>query len=444
MNGLVTMNVTSRGYYTTQYLDQYRIKPKPSQIGYDNNTIPRQQSNSSLNKNEKNHNIKAQDAGKPPSTPKVNHTHTSDKKEHLMIPQTSNSNQKSTPNSPAVKSTSQMNTPRSGIVYSSESADHLVPPSKASHRSRPGTPAPKSQSSTAIPSAKSSVQSTPKSKPKSSFNLSPISRITNSKRDAIDDDYSDTLSKPDDLQQEITPAQLNIIQNRHRDAEIQKQLERRKRRFERQKRKQPDIIHGKSAREQYNEDAFINDYSSDETEGDDYSSFYYDYGDDKNSDKNLKILNSGKKKYDYSDYYVLEKKKYEESPFKPKMYTHKTFKEVFQDKNENVDRFNPMDLVFQQPEEDVKEQKFKSAFKSFQSKLKQNSYNDYDYYAEKEKQREARAKKREQEDKAKKSKEEKTRAEATDVFADGSSDDSDNEALFAYLPDETKQDMKKK
>lgn len=49
-----------------------------------------------------------------------------------------------------------------------------------------------------------------------------------------------------------------------------------------------------------------------------------------------------------NDYYIRQKKRYDKAQVvKPKLYSHKTFHDVFEDKTEKLDRYNPMDLVFE-------------------------------------------------------------------------------------------------
>lgn len=250
---------------------------------------------------------------------------------------------------------------------------------------------------------------------------SPILRLTRlGKRDEIEYDPADDVE--DDLRGGITPAELNIIQrNRERDEAVRRQLSRRRKRLARKQHDQyPDIIHGKSAQEYYSHERKYSRLSDSDISDDDYEKdMYFD------------PPKVEKKKYDYSDFYVTEKKKYDASPFKKQMYNHKTFREVFQDKNENLDQFNPADFVFNTPgDNDDKNQKLRVAFKTLQTKLGKTNYNDYDYYAQKKRDQEAR-------DKAK-------AAEANrDIFVSNSSDDSDDEAMMEYLPEETRQNLNK-
>ncbi|CUM65034.1 uncharacterized protein PRCAT00002653001 [Priceomyces carsonii] len=75
----------------------------------------------------------------------------------------------------------------------------------------------------------------------------------------------------------------------------------------------------------------------------------------------------------YHGYYIQQKKRIDSSPYKPKFYTHKTFREVFQDAEEDTCKYNPMEFVFQdQPEE----KKLKKAVNILRGK-KANYDNDY-------------------------------------------------------------------
>lgn len=83
------------------------------------------------------------------------------------------------------------------------------------------------------------------------------------------------------------------------------------------------------------------------------------------------------------DYYIKQKQRHDDSPFKPKFYTHKTFKEVFDDEPDSLEKYNPMEAVFDDPEtrrEQELNQKLKRAFRTIQTKLGKDNYNDYDYY----------------------------------------------------------------
>lgn len=396
------MNVTSNGYYTTQYLDRYRIKPNPRS------------------------DYEAKSQVTTPSSPRQQNA-------FVLPAATDASKNKDAPKKVKFKTESR---PSSPAVMNSPKVAHLG-------RNLPEIPSPVSKDDAPKASAKSRV-----------FSLSPITKLTGKKdKDEVE---LDDLSENDDLEVEITPAQLNMIQyNQKKDADIRRQLERRKRRHERRQREygessRPDIIHGKAYYNNYHQKRKSYNSSSEYSSGDD-SSIYYDY--EKNSHPKQHSVPSSrdKKKVNYGNYYVTEKKKFDESPFKSKMYTHKTFKEVFQNKNENMDRYNPIDYVFEpteDPNDNTGNQKLKSAFKTIQSKIGKPNYNDYDYYAQKKKDDERRARIKE-----KKQAEAAAAAAAggavametrpSDIFVTNSSDDSDDEALIENLPDEAKQDLKK-
>lgn len=78
-----------------------------------------------------------------------------------------------------------------------------------------------------------------------------------------------------------------------------------------------------------------------------------------------------------NDYYIRQKKRYDKAQVvKPKLYSHKTFHDVFEDKTEKLDRYNPMDLVFE-----GKDTKDKLTFlEKMQTKLTKDKYDDYNYY----------------------------------------------------------------
>lgn len=132
---------------------------------------------------------------------------------------------------------------------------------------------------------------------------------------------------PDYLEQEITPAELNILQNKN------------SRHYSNKVPRDKALINGKVVRQTV--------------------------------------------QYPRGDYYIKQKQRYDESPYKPKFYTHKTFREVFEDEQELLEKYNPMESVFDDPEakrEQEQSQRFKRAFKTIQNKLGKDNYNDYDYY----------------------------------------------------------------
>lgn len=159
------------------------------------------------------------------------------------------------------------------------------------------------------------------------------------------------------------------------------------------------------------------------------------------------------KKVHFSGYYINQQKRIEEAEDSgptPRSYTHKTFKDVFE-KDED-DRFNPIDLVFDDPEK-IREQEQKKtitrAFKTVQKKIGVNDYTSYDYYrmrqqeldrriamdAEKLKKEEKEARKQEKEEAKKRRGKGKPKFEflkrkkegSGEIFVDNLSEDSETE-----------------
>lgn len=90
-----------------------------------------------------------------------------------------------------------------------------------------------------------------------------------------------------------------------------------------------------------------------------------------------------RQKQKYSDYYIQQKRRHDESDYKPKLYTHKTFRDVFKDIEEPTEKYNPMEFVFDDPElvrEREQNQKVKRAFKTVLKFMGKDYYDDYDYY----------------------------------------------------------------
>ena len=123
----------------------------------------------------------------------------------------------------------------------------------------------------------------------------------------------------------------------------------------------------------------------------------------------------------YSDYYIQQKRRHDESDYKPKLYTHKTFRDVFKDKEEPTEKYNPMEFVFDDPElvrEREQNQKVKRAFKTVQKFMGKDYYDDYDYYQ------------------AEPTKEKKTHQKPdNEVYVANFSDSSDNEEDEAAYPE---------
>ncbi|KAL7665317.1 Uncharacterized protein ABC855_g2572 [[Candida] zeylanoides] len=86
------------------------------------------------------------------------------------------------------------------------------------------------------------------------------------------------------------------------------------------------------------------------------------------------------------DYYLRQQKRYDESPYKPKLYTHKTFMEVFDDerREDKNEKYNPMEFVFETEE---RRGGLKRALRAITGK---DDYRRYDYYVQKEADRRAR------------------------------------------------------
>lgn len=159
------------------------------------------------------------------------------------------------------------------------------------------------------------------------------------------------------------------------------------------------------------------------------------------------------KKVHFSGYYINQKKRIEEAEEDdptPRSYTHKTFKDIFE--KDQDDRFNPIDLVFDDPEK-IREQEQKKtitrAFKTVQKKIGVNDYTSYDYYrlrqqeqdrriameAEKLKKEEKEARKQEKEEAKKRRSKSKPKfeflkrkkEESGEIFVDNLSEDSEGE-----------------
>lgn len=85
---------------------------------------------------------------------------------------------------------------------------------------------------------------------------------------------------------------------------------------------------------------------------------------------------------DFSGYYIDQKRKYDEAKeLKPALYTHKTFQDVFEkDKDE---RLNPIDIVFENSarSKELNERRVLSkALKKVQKTVGMDDYRSYDYY----------------------------------------------------------------
>lgn len=254
---------------------------------------------------------------------------------------------------------------------------------------------------------------------------SPETQYTESAYDIVDTEPID----PDDLHEELTPAQLNILQKR------QSSRPRRRRRrhsfYDDESRYNAPIESRDYAYEDY--DSRYEDDSR--YDGDSYydrrSTIYDEYY---NSNQRYRLPtrpsrqdhNKQPHRRQGDDYYIKQKQRYDEAEFyKPKNYTHKTFREVFNDNDGELSRFNPMEYVFDDPEkikEQEENQKLKKAFKTIQVKLGKDDYSNYDYYENKNKKSNA----------------------ANEVFVTGEgSDDSDDEKINVTGEEQPKPKKKK-
>lgn len=292
-------------------------------------------------------------------------------------------------------------------------------------RRRHNEPRTKLESKASVASlAKSHVPESPELTQNSMFPESPEGQMTNASSD-------DLVINPDELQQEITPAQLNILQKQH---ERRRHNQRKHHKHKPAPRLQPPASIDMSSN-YYDEETSMSDrtYNS----YDDYSSSIPDnnssmYDNYYNRDHRLRIPKHNPRHHQHRDqhhfpspnhkkvknppqndnFYIQQKKRYDDAEFvKPKNYTHKTFRDVFEDNNEDTGRYNPIELVFDDPEkirEQEENQKFKRAMKTLQVKMGKDDYKNYDYYTNKGKE---------------------TPNAAQEIFTGGAdSDDSDDEA----------------
>ncbi|RKP31068.1 hypothetical protein METBISCDRAFT_22740 [Metschnikowia bicuspidata] len=82
-----------------------------------------------------------------------------------------------------------------------------------------------------------------------------------------------------------------------------------------------------------------------------------------------------------SGYYIDQKKKYDRAKeVKPSLYTHKTFKDVFE--SDSDDRLNPIDVVFTDPLKENERGIFSKALKAVQKTIGYDDYDSYDYFAQ--------------------------------------------------------------
>ncbi|KAG5420577.1 hypothetical protein I9W82_002458 [Candida metapsilosis] len=94
-------------------------------------------------------------------------------------------------------------------------------------------------------------------------------------------------------------------------------------------------------------------------------------------------LKQKSRKNNNNDYYLKQKSRYDEAEeVKPTMYTHKTFREVFSDKQECPSKYNPIDTVFTENDDSYTNNKANAKFSAFLKNIKmmKSDYNDYNYY----------------------------------------------------------------
>ncbi|CAH2355791.1 hypothetical protein CLIB1423_34S00298 [[Candida] railenensis] len=105
--------------------------------------------------------------------------------------------------------------------------------------------------------------------------------------------------------------------------------------------------------------------------------------------KERKVINQ----FNPDDHYIKQQRRYDSSTYKPTMYRHKTFREVFDDENklERQAEYNPMEFVFQAPTSEQKNEK--NIRKTFKSLTGKKDYNDLDYYEQQERDRKLREEK---------------------------------------------------
>lgn len=84
----------------------------------------------------------------------------------------------------------------------------------------------------------------------------------------------------------------------------------------------------------------------------------------------------------FDGYYIDQKQLYDKAEYKPKLYSHRTFKDVFEDKEENTDRYNPAELIFDSPEDRREVPRYRKALKSFQRFVNKTQYKDYDFFSQ--------------------------------------------------------------
>lgn len=220
--------------------------------------------------------------------------------------------------------------------------------------------------------------------PQSNYQNSPETQYTASTQNDTMDTHEIALD-PDHLNEEITPAQLNILQKRYQK---KPHKSRRRRSYYDD---EDDVNSGRNDYDSQFDDGSSFDGASSNNRSSVYDNYY-------NREHNLRVprksdhpksrsRNQPPKRHG-DDYYIQQKKRYDDAEFyKPKNYTHKTFKDVFNDGDEVSGRYNPMEFVFDDPEkikEQEQNQKLKTAFKNFQVKLGRDDYDNYNYYDHKD------------------------------------------------------------
>ena len=181
----------------------------------------------------------------------------------------------------------------------------------------------------------------------------------------------------DQLEEEITPAQLNyILQQAHNP------------RYHPLSYSYDDLMHQPPHRQRHHHDHY-HDHHHDRHQQDalappvptSYSLLHQE----------MSQMPRVRRKNKNNDYYLQQQRRYDvaDTSMKPKIYTHKTFRDVFEDKGENQERYNPMDSVFENPRQnkEVNEDGKDTLKKSFLSNVRfmKDKYHDYDYYENRKK-----------------------------------------------------------
>lgn len=206
---------------------------------------------------------------------------------------------------------------------------------------------------------------------------------------SIESDFK-VNADPDDLPEDITPAQLTYLHKPER-LPIQKQS-----------RRSP-----KKANISANYSNYYRKTNQPSTLPDD--DLFEDLASSTNTEEMLFHERKQKAKpqtIEYEGYYMDQKKRYDEAEFvKPRNYKHKTFKYVFNADRQDDDNYNPIDIVFEDPEklrEMEQKKKFMRAVRTVLAKLGKVDYDSYDYHTqqllEKERRQAQEARERQQEE----------------------------------------------